>query len=552
MTPQEFFAVVLPPPGHGYYCAAELTTKRKEHKFEEKYEDLQQTVDDWVAAKRSTYFALATFENPGSRTAANARHIRALFIDIDCNEDGPKTYGTKDEGFDAFNAFMAVTGLNELGQPYVIDSGGGYHVYWPLTETQTIEAWKPVAENFKRLFKQHGVKIDMTVTADAARVLRYPGTYNFKEAYGEPRLVSILQEGVVFDFETLDVHIRSKLQDAPAPAPTTNVIELAGARPSSAPSTTSVKLFENSVTRFKTILRATQAGSGCGQLEHYIEHAEEDGMEPMWRGMLSIAQKCEDGPKAVIWLSKLHPYTNERMEQKLREIKGPYPCIKFDSENPGICNKCSHWGKITNPLALGREVLLDTQAKEIEVEAPVESNVEPVAAIKRPEPPKGYAYGKHGGVFMEKVDHDAEGNEVKRPILLCAQTLYPIDILNNQGNHEVHFGVIRNKQVLKVLIPQKSIASRDETLKHLANQNVMASFGSGNDKNLYEYVRASVEKLSSERNPVLVPPSFGWQENGSFVYASKVYQEGKKPLLVPMPDLANVVNNTQPAGTLED
>ena len=135
---------------------------------------------------------------------------------------------------------------------------------------------------------------------------------------------------------------------------------------------------------------------------------------------------------------------------------------------------------------------------------------------------------------------------------LCAQTLYPIDILNNNGDHEVHFGVIRNKQILKVLIPQKSIASRDETLKHLANQNVMASFGSGNDKNLYEYVRACVEKVSSERNPVTVPSSFGWQDDGTFVYAGKVYSANAKPLLVPMPDLANVVNNTQATGNLDD
>ena len=146
----------------------------------------------------------------------------------------------------------------------------------------------------------------------------------------------------------------------------------------------------------------------------------------------------------------------------------------------------------------------------------------------------------------------ADGEEIRVPVLLCAQTLYPIDILNNNGDHEVHFGVIRNKQILKVLIPQKSIASRDETLKHLANQNVMASFGSGNDKNLYEYVRACVEKVSSERNPVTVPSSFGWQDDGTFVYAGKVYSANAKPLLVPMPDLANVVNNTQATGNLED
>jgi len=106
MTPQEFFPGVLPPPGHRLYCAVELTTKRKEHKFEEKYEDLQQHVDAWVEDKYNTYFALATFEKAGSRIAENARHIKALFADIDCNKDGPKTYGTKEEGMEAFTSFM--------------------------------------------------------------------------------------------------------------------------------------------------------------------------------------------------------------------------------------------------------------------------------------------------------------------------------------------------------------------------------------------------------------------------------------------------------------
>ena len=117
MTPQEFFAVVLPPPGHGLYCAAELTSKRKEHKFEETLDALQPYVDEWVEASRNTYFALATFEEAGSREAVNARYIRAFFIDLDCAEEGPKTYGSKENGMAAFTAFMADTGLDALGKP---------------------------------------------------------------------------------------------------------------------------------------------------------------------------------------------------------------------------------------------------------------------------------------------------------------------------------------------------------------------------------------------------------------------------------------------------
>ena len=553
MTPQEFFAVVLPPPGHGLYCAVELTTKRKEHKFEETLDELQTHIDAWVEAKYNTYFALATFEEAGSREATNARHIKSLFVDIDCNEDGPKTYGTKEAGMEAFDAFMQKTGLHELGQPYIVDSGGGYHIYWPLTETQDITTWKPVAENFKRLCKQEGLKIDMTVTADAARVLRWPDTFNFKPAYPEPRPVRILEEGVLFDFEIISAAIRGQLQAGGTPAVTapSNVVSLPGTRPSLAPSATSVKLFENSITRFKNIVKATQAGSGCGQLEHFIENAEDDGMEPLWRGWLSIAQKCEDNEKATVWLSKLHPYDNERMNQKLREIKGPYPCVKLDSENPGICHKCPHWGKITNPLALGREANINTEEKEIEVEALADSPVAEPAPVKRPVPPKGYAYGDKGGVFQEREIEMADGTKAKKHVMLLAYDLFVVDILNAHGDHTVHMLALRSEGPVDVMVPSKAMVSKDETTKALAQQNIMASFGAGNDKNLFDYVRACVEQAGLEKRALAVPDHYGWQQDKNYVFAGRIFAKGKPPVKVPMPGLENIVSFTEPKGTLE-
>ena len=553
MTPQEFFAVVLPPPGHGLYCAVELTTKRKEHKFEETYEELQQHIDGWVEAKYNTYFALATFEKAGSRIAENARHIKALFADIDCNKDGPKTYGTKEEGMEAFVAFMQKTGLHELGKPYIVDSGGGYHVYWPLTETQDITTWKPLAENFKRLCKQEGLKIDMTVSADAARVLRYPDTLNFKSEYPEPRPVRILEEGVLFDFDILGEAIRGQLGVGGTPAVTapSNVIELPGVRPTAAPTTTSIKLFENSTTKFKNIVKATQAGSGCGQLEHFIENAEDDGMEPLWRGWLSIAQKCEDADKATVWLSKLHPYDNERMHQKLREIKGPYPCVKLDSENPGICHKCPHWGKITNPLALGREMAVNVEEKEIEVALETQSEVAEPVPVKRPTPPKGYAYGDKGGIFQEREVEMADGSKSKKHVMLLPYDLFVVDILNAHGDHTVHMMALRPEGAVDVMVPSKAMVSKDETTKSLAQQNIMASFGQNNDKNLFDYVRACVEQAGLEKRALSVPDHYGWQQDKNYVFAGRIFAKGKPPVKVPMPGLENIVSFTEPKGTLE-
>ena len=355
MTPLEFLAVVLPSPDNGLYCAAELTTKKKEHTFVQNIEEIEPTVGKWVKQNKDIYFALSTFEQSGKRTADNARHIRSLFIDMD-------GYETKKAAALALDSFLAKTGIDLLGSPYIVSSGGGLHCYWPFTEDVTVDEWKPVAENFKRLCKQEALSIDMTVTADAARVLRIPETFNNKAKYATPRPVRILAEGDTFDFHDLANHIESQLKSAPPPIPPKGKADLSlpGKRPETALSATTVKLFENSVTKFKNILVKTKAGTGCDQLRFYAENATEDGMEPLWRGWLSIAQKCVDAEKAAVWLSDLHPYPHERMHQKLAEIKGPYPCTKFDSENPGICDGCIHRGKITNPLALGRETAVTT------------------------------------------------------------------------------------------------------------------------------------------------------------------------------------------------
>jgi hypothetical protein len=547
MNPLEFLAVVLPTPGHGLYCAAELT-KKKEHLFVEHLEDIYPKVNTWVEQKNDTYFALATFDDKGKRKAENAQYVRSLFIDMD-------GYESKKKAAFALKAFLAETGLDLLGSPYIVGSGGGLHCYWPFTENIEVEEWKPLAENFKRLCKQQKLTIDMTVTADAARVLRIPDTFNFKPKYPEPRPVQLLIEGDTFDFETLKAHVVSLLKTiAPAPVPTQTALSLPGQRPSNAPATaTGVKLMENSATSFKKIFQATKAGKGCAQLKHYVENASDDGMEPLWRAWLSIAKPCVDGTKAAIWLSDLHPYPQARMQQKLTEIKGPYACVKFDSENPGLCDQCQFFGKITNPLALGREVMVETEAKEVEVHMPSNSETikEDVFKVLRPTPPKGYAYGVRGGVFMEKEDEDSEGNKTKRQIMILPYDLFVVDILKHNGEHTVHLLSIRPEGAETITMSQKAIVSKDETVKALANQNVIAAYGSGNDKNLFDYVRASVEQSSTGKAPVKVPANYGWQHDDTYVFAGKIFSKGKPPLTVPMPGLENIVANTKPTGTIE-
>jgi hypothetical protein len=547
MTPLEFLAAVLPAPSTGMYCVAELSSYKKEHQYEETLEDLQAPVEAWHDADKDVYFALSTFEVAGKRTADNARFIRSLFIDMD-------GYASKKDAATALGAFLEKTGMSELGSPYIVGSGGGLHVYWPFEEAVDIVSWKPVAENFKRLCKQESMAIDMTVTADAARVLRVPGTTNFKKKYATPRPVRILAEGDTFSFDALSKLINDKLT-APAYEAPSNVFALPGVRPSlSTPTATSVKLFENTATKFKTIWLATQQGNGCGQLANYVENATEDGMEPIWRGLLSLTQKCDDANKAAAWLSQMHPYPPERMHEKLRSIKGPYPCIKFDSENPGICTSCKHWGKITNPLALGREVRISTEEKEIPINIPSSSNVlaSEQRTVKRPPAPKGFAYGDKGGVYVERMVEQDDGTKAKKMVPILPYDMFVVDILNTQNDHSVHMVALRPEGPVDLIIPQKVVVSNIDTVKALAQQNIIASFGQGNDKNLFDYVRACVEEASSNKVAVKVPSSYGWQDDGTYVFAGRIFSKDRPAFTLPMPGLENLQSFTEPAGSIEN
>lgn len=536
MEPLQFLSAVLP--SSGFYCVAELTQK-KEHVFVDRIDAVADQAKKFSDAGLDAYYALASFKEKGERKATNAQQMRCLFMDIDVGKEG--TYESKKAAATALDAFLQETDLGKLGNPWVVTSGGGLHVYWPMDQDVTIREWKPLAENLKKLGKKYGFKMDMSVTADAARVLRVPDTLNYK--YEQPRRVRLVAQGGIFSFESLKEALREKLNGH---ATVEDVaFELPGKRPTLPPTPTTLKLFENSQTSFKRIL-----GSDCKQLKYYVDHAQQDGMEPLWRAWLSIAQKCTDAEESVQYLTQLHPYDEERMQIKLREIKGPYPCSKFDSENPGGCEGCPHLGKITNPLALGKETAVSNEAKEIVLPETVEDV--PQIKIERPTPPRGFSYGAKGGIFRERKDKDEEGKDLVVHTMVVPYDLFVVDILNVEGVHQVHMLALKPEGPVNIVIPQRAVVSNVDTVKSLAEQNVVASFGAGNDKNLFDYVRAAVEEASMNKPPVLVPPSYGWQQDQTFVFNEKIYAAHKPPRSLPMPSLVNLNRNTRPSGTLEN
>lgn len=542
MQPQEFLAAVLPSSGH--YCAVELTTKKREHQYVGDLGLLDAAIGRFESAEKNTYFALASFDTAGSREAANASAVRSLFVDIDCGEG--KAYSTKRLAVEALDSFLQKTKLAALGAPWLVDSGGGVHVYWPLDEDAPVATWKPVAEAFKRKAKELDFRIDMTVTADAARVLRPPGTTNWK--YAPPRPVVLKHLGDTFSLQDI----------AKTLGPSTAVSGIRGTPPSlpgtppkprGEVATVTTALANSRATLFKNIMVKTAAGKGCAQVAYYVAHAKDDGMEPLWRGMLSLAKCCDDGARAAAKLSSLHPYSADRTQQKLAEIKGPYSCEKLDSENPGVCTGCQHAGRITNPLALGWETLKAPENTSY-AEAAAQATVPPHAAhLVRPQLPRGFFLAAKGGTYRLK-ESEVDGEKETTDIQILPFDFFMVDMLQEGNTYASRFAAIRQNSVVFVTLPNKATGSKDEVIKALAAQNIIASHGAGNDKNLYDYVRACIATASASDSALRVPPRLGWQPDGSYAISDQVLQQKGASYTFVSERLQNIVTSTTAKGSL--
>jgi len=120
------------------------------------------------------------------RTKDGATALRAVWLDVDVKAD--KGYPSLEAAVIAVDKFRRST---NLGAPSaIVGSGGGLHVYWAYSDNLTTADWQRRANGLRALAYQHGLICDYGVTTDAARILRVPGTRNFK--FDPPQYVRLL------------------------------------------------------------------------------------------------------------------------------------------------------------------------------------------------------------------------------------------------------------------------------------------------------------------------------------------------------------------------
>ena len=391
MNTLEFLQGVLG--DEGYYCIVGLKQdERTIQKFYSKLEDAVIVAEDLKDKGYDAYYALATFEEGTNRKTPNAKQLRSLFIDLDC---GPfKPYENQKEAFKALKKFCGDVGLP---MPHVVNSGGGVHAYWPFTAPIVRKVWAPIASRLKSLCDEHDLHADPSVTADAVRILRVPGTLNFKEEDPRPVAIARMGEGP-FDIEELKNIIGEEIVRRSF-IPRGEMDEM------------TKSLMGSYTNRFKTILTKSLRGDGCAQIDYmYKEQHTGTVPKPVWRGGLSIARFCIDAKAAIRKISEKDPrYTVDGAEQKVHGLKGgPYTCTRFESENPSLCKTCPLKGTIKSPIVLGREVQEATDEDNIVEDAPENVEQGHTQTYVIPKYPEPYFRGKEGGVFKRIIKQDDE------------------------------------------------------------------------------------------------------------------------------------------------
>lgn len=503
MNTRTFLGTVLG--DEGTYCvwANRIADGRKVQKF---YPDLDAVIyaaHNFDAEGFDAYFALGTFSEVGSRDATNVKQLRAFFLDLDC---GPtKDYPDQPTALAALRGFCRQ--LN-LPRPTLINSGRGIHVYWPLVMPVPRETWLPVAERLKALCKQHGLRADPVVTADAARVLRVPGTHNHKS---DPPTEVVLV-GAVADAVELAAFSDRLGQVAPDAGLFGN-----GTRAPYVPRERDLMMdaLTGSVkSRFRTIMLKTVEGKGCAQLGEVVLN-QANVSEPLWRAGLSIAKNCTDADKAIHRISNLHPnYSPDATEAKAHLIKGPYKCATFDEYRPGVCPECKHWNKIGSPIALGREVEAAPDEAVVVVEQPLATPDVPPMQYVIPKYPPPYFRGRAGGVFKHGKDEEGEPKDT----LVYFNDIYVVRRLKDPelGEALVMRLHLPKDGVREFTVPLAAVGTKDEFRKYLAMQGV-AVLGVAE---LMEYTMRWANELQFQSEAEEAQRQFGWIDDSGTCFAA--------------------------------
>ena len=164
--------------------------------------DVEREVSRLSMQPVNVYFAVGNYAGRNRRDPISKR---AFYLDLDSKDFND----SKEESLRQLSAFVRAVGLP--APSLYVDSGRGVHVYWALDRDLPITEWLPIAAALKAKHIELEFPADRTVTADAARILRAPGSLNRKGDTPIPCRV-LADNGTSHNPETIAVALGSPVE----------------------------------------------------------------------------------------------------------------------------------------------------------------------------------------------------------------------------------------------------------------------------------------------------------------------------------------------------
>lgn len=480
-------------PEGGYFAIVGIKSGSVRQVLVPTREEADEQIEKFFGQDRDVYFGVAKYRTDESRKKDNVLALKALWLDLDCGESKaavdeatgrPGGYLTQTDAIQALKQFCKTT---RLPRPILVNSGRGIHAYWPLEGAVTREEWEPVAAKLHQQCVEHDLYVDASVF-ECARILRVPGTSNFKDT--PPTLVSVISTAPAVGFNTLKAILG--VEATKRPPVKRELTELA-------------KSLQNNIeTSFKKIARASLQDRGCNQIKRcLVESATLP--EPSWFDVLSIAKFCVDADKAIHKISENHPdYDPVVTEQKIQHIVGPHTCAQFERNNPGGCDGCPFFERIKSPIVLGKEIAeSDTEALVMTDEAGTTTTY----AI--PTFPFPFYRGKTGGIYMRSGDPEVMDSVVYEHDLFVEKRMHDPIV----GDVVVLKHYLPKDGMTEFVVPNSCMMDKSELRKELATHGVLTNTKQFND--LMHYLILATKDLQIQSRAEKMRLQFGWAEHDS-------------------------------------
>jgi len=474
-------------------------------------EDQGYKAADFISRKGwDTYFAISEFSGQ-KRLAKDATTIRSLWIDLDCGEGKP--YISPQEGLCALKKF---TDKYNVPPSIVVYSGYGLHVYWRLDEGLEYTNWLPLAKCFKKALSASGVQADPARTADAASILRIPGTMNWKNPDSPQEVRLVKKDGPTYTAEQLQQKFPDVATTSSAPAPEPgSVWDVPDNYPDS---------------------DAEKIASRCAQMA-YIRDTKGLVPEPEWRAGLSILVRCVDGDKYIHeWSKGDTRYDPSETEDKANRTKGPATCEYFKELTPERCKGCQQ--QVTSPIQTGTIVVPEEPKKQTEPEPWRKSTV------------GRYTVSKHGIFFQPPAE---DGDEDPEPVHVAEVKLWIREVRQkSRVGEEVDRSSILVEWITVDGRTEQGVLFQSDLVEPrlfrawLADHNIISAVW--DEKRMRNYISQYTLNLIKEQGVRKYHEKLGWSPEGFVLGAVAVDTNGPNPALV---QSSNPIAKMKPQGSAD-